>query len=371
MLAITLANLKMMARNRQGLFWALAFPLLLVAVFGLFDFRGVTPAGLAVADFSGGPRAELLRQRMDGIAFLELEELDPEAAGSLEAARQRLTDGDLDYLLLIPQGLDDPAAENRAGAVAPVTLVYATRNPERNQLVEGAVHRLVIELRSDGQPVLPERLVASEVIETPEVDYFDTVLLGLLGLGIMTNSIISIAVRISVYRSQAVLKRLLVTPLPVWKFFAGEILAHLLLALAQALIILAVGVFVFGGDIHGSPVLLQVVWALLIVLLATVVFLNIGFILSAWARSPAAASGMGNAVALPMMFFGGAFFSTASLPWLLPYAALALPLTPMLDALREVAINSAPLWATWPQLAALAAWAAATAILAVRVFRFS
>ena len=371
MLAITLANLKMMARNRQGLFWALIFPLLLVVVFGLFDFQGVAPTELAVADFSGGPRAERLRERLDGISFLEKEYLDPEDAASLEDARKRLTDGDLGYLLLIPLGLDDPAGVNFAGTAEPVTLVYSTRNPERNQLVEGAIHRLVLELGSGGEPVLPEHYVVSEVIDTPEVDYFDTVLLGLLGLGIMTNSIISIAVRISTYRNQQVLKRLLVTPLPVWKFFAGEIIAHLLLALVQALIILAVGVFVFGGDIHGNPVIVQVAWVLLIVLLGTVVFLNIGFILSAWARSPAAASGMGNAVALPMMFLAGTFFSTASLPWLLPYASLALPLTPMLDALREVAINSAPLWDTWPQLAAMGAWAVATAAVAVRVFRFS
>ena len=364
MLAITLANVKMMARNRQGLFWALAFPLLLVVVFGLFDFRGVTPTGLAIADYSGGPKAEVLRLRLQQIAFLEHEEL--QAEDGLSNARQRLVDGELGYLLLIPQGLDNPAAENSSGAVEPVTLVYSTRNPERNQLVEGAVHSLVIELRSEGRPVLPEHLVTSEVIQTPEIDYFDIVLMGLLGLGIMTNSIISIAVRVSTYRNQSVLKRLLVTPLPVWKFFAGEILAHLLLAVVQSLIILAVGVFVFGGDIHGS-----LGWVLVIVMLGTVVFLNIGFILSAWARSPAAASGMGNAVALPMMFLAGTFFSTASLPWLLPYAALALPLTPMLDALREVAINSAPLWETWPQLAALGGWAVATSAIAVRVFRFS
>lgn len=371
MLAITLANLKMMARNRQGLFWALIFPLLLVVVFGLFDFRGVSPTGLAVADYSGGPRAELLRQHLARISFLELEDLDPQAPRALDGARQRLTDGDLGYLLIIPRGLDDPAEENMAGAAEPVTLTYATRTPDRNQLVEGVVRSVVIELRSGGQPLPPTGLVKSEVIQTPEVDYFDTVLLGLLGLGIMTNSIISIAVRISTYRNQQVLKRLLVTPLPVWKFFAGEIVAHLLLALVQALIILAVGVFVFGGDIHGNPVFIQLVWVGIIVLLGAVVFLNIGFILSAWARNPAAASGMGNAIALPMMFLAGTFFSTASLPWLLPYASLALPLTSMLDALREVAINSSPLWETWPQLIALAAWAAATAAVAVRVFRFS
>jgi ABC-type multidrug transport system permease subunit len=72
-----------------------------------------------------------------------------------------------------------------------------------------------------------------------------------------------------------------------------------------------------------------------------------------------------------MIFFAGTFFSTASLPWLLPQVAQALPLTPMLSAMREVAIDSAPIWEVWPQLAALGGWAAATALAAVKVFRFS
>ena len=365
MLAITLANLKMMVRNRQGLFWALIFPLLLVVVFGLFDFRGVAATRFAVLDYSGGPNAERLRGMLGEIDLLEVEDLAPTDFDVQAQARREIRDGDLGYLLVIPPGVDDPAAQAHVGDIVPVTLVYATHNPERNQLIERAVYSMVVEIRTLGEPVLPQRLVNSEVIDAPEVDYFDTVLLGLLGLGIMTNSIISIAVRISTYRNQAVLKRLLATPLPVWKFFAGEIIAHLLLAIVQALIILAVGMFVFGGEIHGN-----LGWVLLIVLLGTIVFLNIGFILSAWARNPGAASGMGNAVAVPMMFLAGTFFSTASLPWLLPHVATVVPLTPMLDALREVAIYSEPLWETWPHLAALGAWAIATALIAVRVFRF-
>ena len=122
----------------------------------------------------------------------------------------------------------------------------------------------------------------------------------------------------------------------------------------------------FGANVHGN-----IGWIFLIALLGTVVFLNIGFILSAWARSPAAASGLGNAVAMPMMFFAGAFFSTATLPWILPQAAQVLPLTPMLDALRDVAIDSVPLWETWPQLGALGIWVLVTALIASRGFRFS
>ena len=361
MFALIWANLKMMARNRQAIFWALFFPLMLVVVFGLIDFSGVGAADVAVIDQSGGPRAELFLESLAEMEFLELEfeELNP------SDARDKVGDGDLGYLIIIPEMFDDPAAQAQAGAPTPVTLVYSTRNPDRNQLVEGAVRNLVSEIQAASGPVIPSQLLTADVIDVPAVDYFDNVLLGLLGLGIMTNSIISIAVRISTFRNQSILKRLLVTPLPIWKYFAAEITAHVLLALVQAGIILSLGVFAFGGHIHGN-----IVWVLAITALGSIVFLNIGFILSAWARSPAAASGMGNAVALPMMFFAGTFFSTAALPWILPQLSLALPLTPMLAALRDVAIDSAPIWDTWPHLAALGGWVAATAFAATRVFKF-
>jgi ABC-2 type transport system permease protein len=367
LVALTWANLKMMARNRQAIFWALFFPLLLVVVFGLFDFKGVGAADVAVIDQSGGPRAELLRERLEEIGFLELEyrDFDPGGAWDPSEARDRVADGDLGYLIVIPETFDDPAAQALTGGPPPVTLVYSTRNPDRNQLVDGAIRNLVSVIHSDGGPIVPSQLLTTDVIQVPEVDYFDNVLLGLLGLGIMTNSIISIAVRISTYRNQSILKRLLVTPLPIWKFFAAEITAHVILALVQAAIILAVGVFVFGGQVHGN-----ILWVLAITALGSIVFLNIGFILSAWAKSPAAASGMGNAVSLPMMFFAGTFFSTAALPWVLPQLSLALPLTPMLAALRDVAIDSAPIWETWPQLAVMGGWVAATALAATKVFRF-
>ena len=361
MVALTWANLKMMARNRQAIFWALFFPLLLVVVFGLFDFNGVGAADVAVIDQSGGERAEMLRQGLEEIEFLELEyqDIDP------IIARERVADGDLGYLIIIPQLFDDLAGQEQSGAPPPVTLVYSTRNPDRNQLVDGSVRNLVSEISSGGGPVVPAQLLTADVISVPEVDYFDNVLIGLLGLGIMTNSIISIAVRISTYRNQSILKRLLVTPLPIWKFFAAEITAHVILAMVQAAIILAVGVFVFGGHVHGN-----ILWVLAITALGSIVFLNIGFILSAWAKTPAAASGMGNAVALPMMFFAGTFFSTASFPWVLPELSLALPLTPMLAALRDVAIDSAPIWDAWPHLAVLGGWIVATALAAAKVFRF-
>jgi ABC-2 type transport system permease protein len=284
-----------------------------------------------------------------------------DARTPIDQAQRQIESGTLDYLLVIPVGFGDAAPSSP-------TLTYRSNSRERNQMVAAAISGIVassIVAESQGSGGSPSVLVTSE-IAVPSVSFFDTALLGLLSLGIMTSSIISVAVKISTYRGQSVLKRMLVTPLAIWKYFAAEIAAHLLLALVQAAIILAVGVFIFGAQVHGNPA-----WILIIVVLGSLVFLNLGFILSAWANTPSAASGMGNVIALPMLFFAGAFFSTTSLPWILPHVAQALPLTPLLTALREVAIYDAPLWQVWPQLAALGGWAAGTAVVAIKVFRFS
>jgi ABC-2 type transport system permease protein len=355
MLPLTIANLKIMVRNRHTTFWALLFPLLLVAVFGLFDIDNFGSASIAVIDDSQTPRSQSLAESIGSLRFLSLE-ATPE---SFEETRGRLEEGELDYLILIPEGFGTSRQSS-------VSLTYSNRDPDRNQLVETAINSLVMEARVSSDVERPGPGVVSEEVSVAQVSYFDVVLLGLVGLGTMTNSIISIAVKISTYRNQSILKRMLVTPLAIWKYFAAEIVSHLVLALVQAAIILSVGVFIFGAQIHGN-----LLWLMVIVLMGSLIFLNIGFILSAWANTPSAASGMGNAIALPMIFFAGTFFSTASLPWFLPQVVQALPLTPMLSAMREVAIDSAPIWEVWPQLAALGGWMAATALTAVRVFRFS
>jgi ABC-2 type transport system permease protein len=385
MLPLIAANLKIMSRNRQVTFWALFFPLMLVVVFGLFDLDTVGSSSMTVIDQARTPESFQLTAILEDIEVLLLEE--PPA--SPDAARRLVADGSLNYLLIIPAGFSaDPLSVGGEGDVAAaagdraepasepqskpqsepasITLVQNTGSEERNQLVAGIIQRLYVEVLSgDNAEEVPSPVI-TETLQTRQVSYFDLVLLGLVGMGIMTNSIISGAVRISTYRSMSILKRVLVTPLSIWKFFAAEITSQLLLAIVQAVIILLVGVYIFKAQISGN-----VLYLLPFVLLGSITFLNIGFIISAWAKTPAAAAGMGNAAAFPMMFFAGTFFPTSSLPWLLPYVADALPLAPMLTGFREIAINEASLWQVWPQLAVLSGWVAGTSLAAIRIFRFS
>ena len=360
MFALTKANLKIMIRNRHTTFWALLFPLMLVVVFGIFRFDTVDSASIAIYEDTNTPTGTAITEAISELAFLDT----PLSVENELTAITEIKNGELDYLLSIPSQFRQD--QGNGNLLTRLQLRVNPNNSEQNQLVEAAIQSAITILLTPEPTEVTSFSLEVENLEVSQPRYFDVVLLGLVGLGIMTNSIISIAVKISTYRSQSILKRLLVTPLPIWKYFASEIIAHLALALVQAIIILGVGILLFGARLSGDWLGL-----ILVILLGSAVFLNIGFLMSAWANSPSAASGMGNAIALPMVFFAGTFFSTASLPWVLPYIVEVLPLTPMLSAMREISLENASIIEVWPQILTLSGWIIVTGLAAVKFFRFN
>ncbi len=362
MLALLVANLKIMLRDRQALLWAVLFPLILVVAFGVFDFSTLGSVDLGVVDLADTASSRLFRRELVGIDYLDVRS----GYASQADAEADLEDRDLNFVLVIPESfasLEGPS-DSRDRVVA-LPLLYGRSEGPGNQLVIDAIRHVVDRenIRLSGFPQTLE--VAAQETETNRADYFDVLLIGLIGMGMMTNSIIFIAVKISMYRNQSILKRMLVTPLPVRKYFASEVVAHLLLALVQAGVVIGMGVLVFGANIQGN-----LLWLFVIVAFANTIFLNIGFIISGWANSPRAASGLGNVVAIPMMFFSGTFFPTSSLPSFLPELVQVLPLTPMLDAMRGVAIDDLQLWDVRRELAMLAGWLAFSSVAAVKLFKF-
>ena len=360
MFALTKVNLKIMIRNRHTTFWALLFPLMLVVVFGIFRFDTADSASIAIYEDTNTPTGTAITEAISELAFLDT----PLSVENELTAITEIKNGELDYLLSIPSQFGQD--QGNGNLLTRLQLRVNPNNSEQNQLVEAAIQSAITILLTPEPTEVTSFSLEVENLEVSQPRYFDVVLLGLVGLGIMTNSIISIAVKISTYRSQSILKRLLVTPLPIWKYFASEIIAHLALALVQAIIILGVGILLFGARLSGDWLGL-----ILVILLGSAVFLNIGFLMSAWANSPSAASGMGNAIALPMVFFAGTFFSTASLPWVLPYIVEVLPLTPMLSAMREISLENASIIEVWPQILTLSGWIIVTGLAAVKFFRFN
>jgi ABC-2 type transport system permease protein len=111
-------------------------------------------------------------------------------------------------------------------------------------------------------------------------------------------------------------------------------------------------------------------WGFLLVsLLGTFVFLNLGAIVAGRVEGRGAVESAANAITMPMMFLSGSFFPTSGLPEPVQWFVELLPLTHMLRALRSIGLDQQQLWEQGPELAVLGAWAVGTFWLARVTFQ--
>jgi ABC-2 type transport system permease protein len=199
----------------------------------------------------------------------------------------------------------------------------------------------------------------------PGVDYFEYVLPALLAIGLMNFAMVGTAASVARYRELKILKRIVVTPLPPSRFIVGQVGARLVLAAVQTAIIMLVGLLV-GGSLGSGWPLLFVISAL-----GNLIFLSLGFAIAGRVRSVDAANNMAGLATTPLMFLSGSFFPIDSMPaWLQPIADL-LPLTPLIDSMRAIALMGAGIGDIGSELALIGAWIVIGLGLARMTFRFT
>ena len=341
------ASAKMLYRDKQALFWALAFPVIFAVVFGLFDFEQTPEVKIDLVGEASSPVYGAMEQGLGSIdTFVVTERAD------LGASTTRLDDGDTDVVVAVES--------------TNVDVRYNETNFQTNQFAITAIERIVdrVNLEAAGVSEPTVTLEASGVVSS-DVSYYDFLLPGLVAMGVMNASIIGMAVAISRFREQKILRRILATPLAPIRFLSAQVGARLVLSIIQSALILAVGIFVFGAELQGS-----LVWLFVLVTFANLIFLNLGFAAAGRAKNPDAAQGIANAIALPMMFLSGTFFPTETLPTIVQWIVKFLPLTPLLEAVRAVTVQGDPITSVGPQIAALAAWVVVSYLIANRMFRF-
>ena len=346
------ASVKMTYRNRQGLFWSLAFPIIFVVVFGLFNFEETPTAKVrVVVEQASAVSAGLVA------GLRSVEPFDVSESASLSEAKDDLESGDVDLVVFAPAGL---------GTGVPLQAFYGRTNPLVKDVALSILRQVVdgLNLRLAGvsSPPVPLRL---EAVSAKRIRYYDFLLPGLVGMGALTASVIGMAVTVATYREQRIFKRILATPLAPVRFLIAQVLARLLLAAAQTALILVVGVYGFGANLYGN-----VVWLFLLATLGNLIFLVLGIAVAGRAANANTAASVANAATFPMMFLSGTFFSTDTLPGWLREVVPYLPLTPLIDAMRKVAVDGLSITATGGELAILAGWVAVLFAVAARTFRF-
>jgi ABC-2 type transport system permease protein len=195
------------------------------------------------------------------------------------------------------------------------------------------------------------------------IDYFDFVLPGILAMASVQFSVFWTSGSYARMGETKVLRRLEATPIPQSAFLAGQVMARLIIVAAQAAVVIGVGALL-GANIAGNPV-----WMVLLTLMAAATFLSVGFAIGAKASNVDSANMLAGMTVMPLVFLSGAWFPVGGLPGWLETVMEALPLAPLMEAMREVAIGGASIGELGAQLLHVAVWIPGTFAIAVIALR--
>lgn len=347
-------NLKQIARNRQFAFWSLAFPLIFTAIFGAFfgSQTGEPTGTIAIVEDPATRQSQAFVTALKRIPSLTVTSYDTAAE-----ARTALDEG----VVIVVAEFDAPTM---LGGPTPVTLRYDPADMQAVAPVRGVIDGLATQLTLQLTETAPLFTLTDEPT-SEDFNYFNFVLLGLIGMSVMNSNIQGIAIGISRYREAQILKRITTTPLPSWKFILAEVAARLVLNLIQIALILIIGIYGFGATLATGSIPLVVA----IAILGALMFQLIGFVLTSFVSTVQAAEGMAAAITVPMMFLGGVFFPLDSLPdWFRRIVEL-LPLAPLLGLIRSVGLEGLSIRDDLGSLTIVLGWIVLLLVIAANRFR--
>lgn len=254
---------------------------------------------------------------------------------------------------------------NGTNATGPVAVTFlASPDDESAPAVRGIVASVVAGFNDRAIGVdEPAVTVGSDRLGTRELTGVDYYLPALIATVVVINGLITVTTVVSGFREDGTLKRLAATPLREREWILANVVQQSLLALAITGVMVLVAALVFGVTAVPGPL------AVALLLLGAVGFSALGIALGGLVDGSDAATSLGNAIALPLMFLSGVFWEVELMPEYLQTAATLSPLYHFHRGLRRLVILDTAEGVATP-FAVLGALAVVSVLLAVRLTRW-
>jgi ABC-2 type transport system permease protein len=181
-------------------------------------------------------------------------------------------------------------------------------------------------------------------------------------LGMIVGGLQSMPQTLTGYRERGILRRMSATPVRPTALLSAQMLVYGGAALASALLALAVGRLGFDVRLPKQPV-----GYALALLLAVLVALALGSVVSALSRTTKIAGAIGSAVFFPSMFCAGLWAPVQTMPHVLARIVECTPFGAAAQALNQAAAGH---WPGWTHLGVLVVWILLLTGAASRWFRW-
>ncbi len=321
------------SRQRSTVFFTLAFPVILVLVFGtIFTRPEHLNFDLPVQDNSASPSSARLLAAFTADQVFNITAVPRDVDPSRYARDHKLT-----LLLVIPpdfESLQDGQFTARERSIAiPLMYIHDPSSTSVNTKIQ-LMNLIVAEVnqRASGRPPWVTLVPVSILPSTYRfIEFFVP---GIVAMAIMTSALSNVLNINAELRQKGILQKLSTTPITRADWLAASILYQLILAVLSTAAILIVSYLMFGVRLHVGPLLP------LIVIVEVITFVGIGTLLAPLAKEAESASAVANAFLFPMMFLSGTFFPVEMMPAFLGSLARLLPLYYVNEALRSAMVFS-------------------------------
>jgi len=348
-------------RDPRTLYLALVMPPLLLLLFGYgvsFDIDRI-PLVVCDADRSSESRA-LVNAFSRSNEFRVVSRSDPEEAMAL------FRRGDAQAALVVRPRFGRDLARGEVGKAE--LLVDGADASTANQVLQKAdaiarseSRRHALQAGMSGAPPLEARTWTRY---NPEARSAIFLVPGLTAYIMALGAVLLTALTVAGEWERGSMEQLFASPVGRFDIILGKLLPYLALGMLQLLLVIAVGAAAFDVPIRGS---LSLLFGFGLVFL--VCMLGQGLFISVLAKNQLVATQAGLLSSLlPSLLLSGMLFPIENMPRILQLVSRVVPARYLVHGLRGILLKGSGLGLLWPDLLALAAFAAA--ILGIATARF-
>lgn len=327
-------------RDRRTLFILIGMPIVQILIFGYAVTNEFKGANIAVYDQAQDESSlDFIHQLQASGHFQLVQNL--QSPGEIEAAFQSAA---IKMAVVIPANFGQHLYP---GQSTQLQLLTDGTDPNTAVTLTQYAGLIIQQFQHQGRAErqAPPILVENKMVYNPALKSVYLFVPGVMALILMLVSAMMTSLTIAREKELGTMELLLVSPLPPFLIIAGKVIPYIILSLLNALLILGVGVYVFGVPLIGSFWLLIGVCMLFIVLA-----LALGILISTKAETQQAAmlvSLMG--LMMPTILLSGFLFPIESMPLLLQWISKIIPAKYFIILLKDIMLKGSGWYYIWTE----------------------
>jgi ABC-2 type transport system permease protein len=320
-------SIKSFYREKTAMFFTIAFPILLILVFGtIFMDQENVSFDLYVQDLDHTRSSAQLVKTLDLNGKFKIITVDP-AINVTQYAKENK----LNLVLMIPKDYERSLMQrmelNDPNASVTLTYLYDPSSTSVSAKMQ-ILNSVFAEINQRMSGKLPFIKSAETSMLTKKYRFIEFFIPGIIAMAVMTASLFGTVNVNTELRQKGVIRKLSTTPITRTDWILSNILYQFILAVISTMAMLLVSYAVFNVSLQINA------WLPVFIVLDVFTFVGIGMILTRFAKEAQSAAAAANAIMFPMMFLSGSFFPIEMMPGFLQTLARTLPLYYVNEGLR-------------------------------------